>query len=213
MQPYLSNAGYRVIAIDLLGFGSAPKPKHANYTYHDHVAYIDAIIAQQNITSPFALIGHSMGGLIAARYGKLHPDNINALVLLHPPLYIDSEEARATLRKTNALYRFLLDSRYRRIGWIIIKTVLRRHIGQHSLTAREKSLLNVIEAAELFDDLKDISTKTLLVAGLRDRAEYIENLAHTKLRPSITVLKEDVAHHSPIHEPELIQQRILSFIE
>lgn len=213
MQPYLSEAGYRVIAVDLLGFGDAPKPKHANYDYKDHVAYIDTVIAHQNITEPFALVGHSMGGLIAARYSNVHPDKISSLILLHPPLYADPEEARLTLRNTSILYRFLLDSRYRRIGWMIIKTIARRHIGRHSLTAREQSLMNVIEVAELFDDLQHISKKTLLVVGLKDRPIYEENLARNPLSRLVTVLKEDVAHHSPILEPELIQQRIITFLD
>jgi pimeloyl-ACP methyl ester carboxylesterase len=213
MQPYLSKAGYHVIAIDLLGFGDAPKPKYANYDYKDHVEYINAIIAHQNITEPFTLVGHSMGGLIAARYSNVHPDKVSSLILLHPPLYANPEEARLTLRNTNALYRFLLDSWYRRIGWVIIKTIARRHIGRHNLTAREQSLVNVIEAAELFDDLRHISKKTLLIIGLKDGAIYEENLTLNALNRLITVLKENVAHHSPIREPELIQQRIITFLD
>jgi pimeloyl-ACP methyl ester carboxylesterase len=212
MQPYLSGAGYRVIAIDLLGFGNAPKPRSAKYDYADHVSYVDSIVCQLGINQPFVITGHSMGALIAARYSKVFPDKISSQILLHPPLYKDLVEARATLRNTGILYRFLLDSRYRRLGWMLVKVLAYYRIGKHSLTSREQSLRNVIEKAELFDDFKNTDTNTMLVVVLRDRAEYVTNVSNHSLSKSVTVLKADVTHHSPIQEPYLIQEKILHFI-
>ena len=31
---------YTVITIDLLGFGNSPKPKHSNYDYEEHLAWV-----------------------------------------------------------------------------------------------------------------------------------------------------------------------------
>jgi cis-3-alkyl-4-acyloxetan-2-one decarboxylase len=212
MQPFLTNAGYRVITVDLLGFGDAPKPHSASYNYEDHIAYIDSVITMLKITQPFVLVGHSMGALLAARYGNVFPNRVSALILLHPPLYTTPHEARATLRNTGMLYRFLLDSNYRRIGWALIKGFAYTKIGKHSRHSRERSLQNVIEQAKVFSDLKRSATDTLLIVGLRDRAEYLQNVSDALLAESVTVIKENVTHHSPIEEPALIQRRILDFI-
>jgi pimeloyl-ACP methyl ester carboxylesterase len=212
LRPHLTQAGYRVIVIDSLGFGNAPKPRGANYDYKDHVAYIDRTIRQLGIDQPVTIIGHSMGALIAARYSNDYPDKVNSLVLIHPPIYKDTKEASATLRRTSMLYRFLLDSRYRRLGWMIIKTLAFKHIGSHSIASRERSLCNVIEKAELLTDLKNITTETMLIVGLRDRTEYITNLTQHPLSKSVTIVKEDVTHHSPIQKPDLILEKILQFI-
>ena len=67
LQPHLSAEGYRVIAIDLLGFGDAPKPKYSDYSYQEHIAYLDAVIKKLRLKQPFILIGHSMGALLATR--------------------------------------------------------------------------------------------------------------------------------------------------
>lgn len=212
LQPHLTRAGYRVITIDLLGFGNAPRPRHSDYSYDAHVSYLHASIKDLHLSSPYILIGHSMGALLAARYGRLHPGSVWTLILLHPPLYKDSAEAYATLRATNRLYRFLLDSHYRRLGWALIKTFAGYYIRNHGRAARERSLKNVIEKAEAFDDLKTISVRTMLIVGLKDRVEYANNLVLHDISEAITVFEEEVTHHSPIRSTDLVQERILYFL-
>jgi pimeloyl-ACP methyl ester carboxylesterase len=213
LQPRLSAAGYRVISIDMLGFGNAPKPSAARYDYQDHIEYIHQTIEMLNIHKPFILIGHSMGALLAARYTRTYPLRVSSLILLHPPLFLSEEEVRTVLRKTGILYRFLLDSRYRRLGWILLKIVAFQHISRHSRLARERSMRNVIEAAEISADLKQIATDTLLVLGLKDRPEYADNVPRLAISKSVTIVEENVNHHSPVLNPSLIQDRISGFIK
>jgi pimeloyl-ACP methyl ester carboxylesterase len=212
LQPLLSKAGYRIIAIDLLGFGKATKPTDGQYDYDDHVAFVHTTLQEIGITNKFHLIGHSMGALIASRYGTLYPDDVHSLILLHPPLYASPHEARQTLRSTGMLYRFLLDSSYRQLAWLIIRSLPISIIGRHSQQSREKSLRNVIEAAEIFDDLSSIRTDTLLVVGTNDRKEYIANIAKFQLSEAVTVTLEAVNHHSPRNQPLLLRDTILTFI-
>lgn len=212
LQPYFTRSGYRVIAIDLLGFGNAPKPRDAAYTYEEHIAYIQTIIEGQGIHEPFIMIGHSMGALIAARYEAIHGAKISSLILLHPPLYKNSLQAQVTLRRTGKLYRFLLDSRFRRVGWVLIKMILFEYIARHSAESRELSMRNVIEKAQILDDLRQTDSRTLLLVGLRDRKEYVHNLKTHHLSASVTARLEDVTHHSPVQETPLVYEAIQQFI-
>ena len=151
-----------------------------------------------------------MGALLAARYAVLHPNRVGRLVLLNPPLYRDSDQARETLRNTNRLYRFLLDSKLRQAGWQVVK--LLPNIAPHSKLARELSLKNVIEKAQIFDDLSRIETDTLLVVGEEDRAEYLVNLENEQVSESVKVELIPTKHHSPITHAADIYRIINAFI-
>jgi pimeloyl-ACP methyl ester carboxylesterase len=87
LVPLLSNK-YRVITVDLLGFGGSPAPEDATYTLEEHVAWLRATIKALGLKAPFILVGHSLGGLIASRYAAQHPGKVSRLVLVSPPIYL-----------------------------------------------------------------------------------------------------------------------------
>src|SRR5262249_16664421 len=80
------NAGMRVVAPDLRGFGDTAKIPEGGY-YHfpdyffDVADLIDALEAQKP-GLPLYLIGHSMGGTIATLYSRSFPDKVTKLALL-----------------------------------------------------------------------------------------------------------------------------------
>ena len=213
LRPYLVTAGYRVVVIDLLGFGQAAKSRSDEYSYDDQVAYLDQIVKCLGLSNPFHLVGHSMGAVISARYALLRPRNIKSLILLHPPLYTSSIQAMQTLENTNAVYRYLLGSRHKDRAWKILARAFPAVIAAHSPEARERSLRNVIAKAELLTDLVKMKTDTLLFVGLKDRAVYLTNLSKTPVSSSVKVVKENVGHHSVVRQPRLVQKTILHFIE
>ena len=86
-------AGYRVIAFDNRGFGFSDKPA----TGYDNASYARLTVALlDSLHLPEAvLIGHSMGGAIAAEVAIAHPERVRGLVLIgsaglgarEPPLF------------------------------------------------------------------------------------------------------------------------------
>lgn len=210
--PLLASKGLRVITIDLLGFGDAPKPKGSSYDYRAHTEHVGDVIALLGINQPFTLVGHSMGALVASHFTNDNPDKVKSLVLLHPPLYKNRLDARKTLRSTNGFYRFLLDSKYRRIGWIFLKLTLHSQIGRHTLLAREKSLQNIIEPTKIFAELENTTVSTLLFIGNKDRPQYADNLKTATLSDRVVVVKANVAHHSPVRNPRFVHETIWQFL-
>jgi pimeloyl-ACP methyl ester carboxylesterase len=73
-------AGYRVIAFDNRGFGFSDKPA----TGYDNASYARLTLALlDSLHLPDAvLIGHSMGGAIAAEVAIAHPERVRGLVLI-----------------------------------------------------------------------------------------------------------------------------------
>ena len=79
LSPVLS-AGYRVIAFDNRGFGFSEQPAHG-YHNADYVRLVVALLDSLRISSA-VLVGHSMGGAIAAEVALTHPDRVRGLVLI-----------------------------------------------------------------------------------------------------------------------------------
>lgn len=67
MIPILVQAGHRVIAPDLVGFGRSDKPsKRSDYTYQRHVDWITSVVLQLDLTN-ITLVCQDWGGLIGLR--------------------------------------------------------------------------------------------------------------------------------------------------
>lgn len=212
LRPLLITAGYRVITIDLIGFGKAPKPRKAFYDYPAFMEHLRAAITSLNLRQPFTLVGHSMGALLAVRYALLYPEEIAAVISIHQPLFKNSTEAAASIRSSSR-HRLLVDSRFRRAAWLVVKAFRYRHIRNHSAVARERSLLHVIEKAEGLNDLAKITKPTLLIVGRDDRAEYLKNLPQARRNPAITSLVVNTGHHSPYFQPEETFRWIEKFLK
>jgi pimeloyl-ACP methyl ester carboxylesterase len=72
----------RYVALDLPGFGASEKPAAAYDTVYFRDALDDAVAALGLGT--FALVGHSLGGFIAAEYAGAQPERVSRLALIAP---------------------------------------------------------------------------------------------------------------------------------
>lgn len=78
-------AHHRVIAIDLPGFGGSRKPD-VPYSLPAFTERISRFIDRWT-TGPLVLVGHSMGGEIAASVALARPDRVKRLILIAPAGY------------------------------------------------------------------------------------------------------------------------------
>ena len=78
--PPLVSAGYRVIAFDNRGFGFSDQPAHG-YHNADYVRLVVALLDSLGVASA-VLVGHSMGGTIAADVALAQPDRVRGMVLI-----------------------------------------------------------------------------------------------------------------------------------
>ncbi|KQQ85675.1 alpha/beta hydrolase [Aureimonas sp. Leaf324] len=79
----LTEAGYRVIAPDQIGFCKSSKPEGYQFSFPDLATRTHALVAELGIEKP-VVVGHSMGGMLAARYTLMFPDDVGQLVLVNP---------------------------------------------------------------------------------------------------------------------------------
>ncbi|MDB6123512.1 MAG: 2-hydroxy-6-oxo-6-phenylhexa-2,4-dienoate hydrolase [Pedosphaera sp.] len=78
----LANAGYRVVVPDQIGFGKSSKPD-IHYSFHEMAAQTKELLEQLGI-SRVAVVGHSMGGMLATRFALLYPESVTELTLEDP---------------------------------------------------------------------------------------------------------------------------------
>ncbi|KAJ7250772.1 alpha/beta-hydrolase [Mycena rebaudengoi] len=78
-------SGYRVIMPDQVGFCKSTKPAHYQFSLQQLAANTRGLLAALGADArPATVIGHSMGGMTAIRYGLLYPDDVEALALVNP---------------------------------------------------------------------------------------------------------------------------------
>lgn len=80
--PFLINEGYRVIVPDQVGWGRSDKPEI--YYSFNLLANNTAVLLDSLQIHKIILIGHSMGGMLAARFAMLFPVRVEKLILENP---------------------------------------------------------------------------------------------------------------------------------
>jgi pimeloyl-ACP methyl ester carboxylesterase len=166
---------YHVIAIDLLGFGKSAAPANARFTIEEHVEALDRTIDGLRLDRKFVLVGHSMGALIAARYASEHSRNLDGLVLISLPIYLDPENvANPTERLAMRLYRMAFESlRGNKARTILDAAILGSfspiknalQLNDDNWHAFDLSLVNTIETQTVVGDIANTTTPIHILYG------------------------------------------------
>ena len=116
----LTEAGYRVVVPDQIGFGKSSKPQgelHFDTLARNTIALLDHLqIAKADV------IAHSLGGMLAVRIARAYPDRVDHLVLTAPigledyRLYVPPTPTEKILENEDRLtaegYRRQLETNY-----------------------------------------------------------------------------------------------------
>jgi pimeloyl-ACP methyl ester carboxylesterase len=78
----LCRNGYRVIVPDQIGFGKSSKPD-IHYSFHLLAAETKKLLDTLGVKQ-VAVVGHSMGGMLATRFALMYPGAVSHLILENP---------------------------------------------------------------------------------------------------------------------------------
>lgn len=181
----LKSKGYRVIIPDQIGFGKSSKPEHYQYSFYN-LALNSAKLLDFLEISSFAVVGHSMGGMLATHFTYLYPKKVQKLVLLNPiglepylqyakfkdPDFFYSMEKIKTPEKMRAYQKKnYYDGKWRPA----YEKLLEPHIGQMQGPDWERVAWNnaltygPIFSEDITSKFSKIKTPTFLIIGTRDR--------------------------------------------
>jgi pimeloyl-ACP methyl ester carboxylesterase len=116
----LRNEGFRVIVPDQIGYGRSSKPIIPYYLV-DMARNTRALLQSLNISKAM-IVGHSMGGMLAARFATQYPDVTERLVLFNPIGLTDARFNNPSGDPEEA-YRRVLASTYQTIRASLMRYV------------------------------------------------------------------------------------------
>lgn len=176
----LAEAGWRVIAIDLLGYGYSSKPRRAEYTIDSQARMVCGLLEKLGIEQAH-LIGSSYGGAVAATCALDYPRRVRKLVLVGA--VANNDPTRFLLMRLfgsplvgDIVSPLLIGSR------TLLRRRMKRVYDRHALILDERR----VEARHR--PLRAASTQRAIVRTVRRwDAARIEREAHLLAQPTLLV--------------------------
>jgi pimeloyl-ACP methyl ester carboxylesterase len=140
VAPALADAGLRVLAPDLRGFGDGPRaPAGSYYYFADYVADLGALADELARDRALFIVGHSMGGVVATLFAGTFPARVAKLAVLEglgPPdsTFGDAPDRMRDFIETSRKYRRSVDAER---GMVDLDDVVRRLSMSHPSIAPE----------------------------------------------------------------------------
>jgi pimeloyl-ACP methyl ester carboxylesterase len=218
----LADAGYRVVAVDLPGFGEAP------ITPGEQAPWADVLRAMDELTlERAALVGNSFGGAVALRAAVVAPDRVSSLALISAPspamepspdleAVWEAEEAALERGDIEAAVEAVVNA------WTLpdASRELRDRVAamQQRALALQAEASSATEAPDPVEQrpeaLAQLSVPTLVAAGELDKRDFrqgAEAMARTLPRARHAVI-EGAGHLAPLETPEAFRELVLALL-
>ncbi|RTL53011.1 MAG: alpha/beta hydrolase [Bradyrhizobiaceae bacterium] len=213
----LSEAGYRVIAVDQIGFCKSSKPDNYQFTFQQLAGNTRALLASLGIEHS-VIMGHSTGGMLAIRYALMYPDAVDQLVLVDPigledwkakgvpwlsldgwlqrEQRVSADTIRAYERAT--YYAGTWDPSYE--PWVQMLAGMYRGLGREAVQWSSARLYDMIATQPVFYEFERLSRPVLLMIGDKDTTAIGKDTAPPDIRPTLgnyPVLGKEAAARIP----------------
>lgn len=182
----LSAAGFRVVVPDQIGFCASTKPEAYQFSFHQLADNTNRLLASLDIGKA-TVIGHSMGGMLAARYALSFPDATEKLVMVDP-LGLEDWKAKGVPYATiDQLYQQELKTSFDSIKayqlkfyyngqwkpeydrWVAMAAGLYGGPGKEIVARNQAQTSDMIYTQPVLYEFGAIRVPTLLMVGALDR--------------------------------------------
>ncbi len=229
----LRAAGFRVVVPDQIGFGRSSKPI-IPYNFHDMALNSRTLLQSLGITKA-AIVGHSMGGMLAARFAASYPDMTDRAVLYDPigltdtrwtqPWHSAEEAYKTTMARTpdqawEASYANI--ERYFPGAWKPEYEQYVRILYAPTLSSdwpRLAMVRSIYQQITYLDpvvhDWEHIKAKTLVLGGEKDGQSFPALAKHiADTIPGAELIIIPGAGHVPhIQMPDVFNRAVLKFLK
>jgi pimeloyl-ACP methyl ester carboxylesterase len=198
----LRDRGFRVIAVDQIGFCKSTKPAHYQFTFQQLAGNTHALLVSLGIEHA-TVIGHSMGGMLGMRYALMYSNAVDQLVLVDPIGLEDWKEKGVPWQSVDAWYQTELkttadsirnyqratyyagtwDSKYER--WVQMLAGLYRGPGRERVAWNAALVDDMAMTQPVFYEFERIPVPVLLMIGDKDNTAVGKNLAPPDIRATL----------------------------
>ena len=235
----LSLMGRHAVALDLPGFGLSDKPIDVDYTIGKFVKVIvdfmykaGMVVAEAekvNVSNnnKISIIGHSLGGYIAAQLAIEYPDLIDKLVLIDTSGMLDGqptpllqEYLNAAMNPTKENVRSVFEQLVAapvRISDALVYGFIHR-INQpgakHAFKSAYDNSVYTQIGADRLRQIGDNSIPTLLIWGRQDQLIPLRyfKIFQESIKDSQVVIVEDAGHAPFSEKPAIVTELLHKFI-
>jgi pimeloyl-ACP methyl ester carboxylesterase len=224
----LRREGYRVIAIDQIGFGRSSKPI-LSYSFSLHAANTRRLLDHLGIAVT-DVVTHSMGGMVGSRLASSYPDRVGRLAMINQIGLTDARGSRPW-RETAEVYRTSLARDYAEIVkgmrayYVAWKPEYLKYVRIHYgwTQSGDWPRLAMIRALHqqavygdpVVGDWPRIRAPTLVIGGDRDGANFpalarsvVDALPDAQLH-----LIPNVGHNPQFERPDLLFPPLVAFLK
>jgi len=213
----LSDAGYRVIAPDQIGFCTSSKPENYQYSFQQLASNTHALLSRLGIQKT-SLLGHSTGGMLATRYALQYPEQVEQLALVNPIGLEDWKALGVPYRTVDQWYdrelKLSADGirNYERSTyyagrwkpefdrWVDMLAGLNKGPGHAQVAWNSALIYDMIFTQPVFYEFKNLKMPTLLLIGTADTTAIGSDIASPAVKAKIghyDVLGKQVAQLIP----------------
>ena len=198
--------GFRVIVPDQIGFGKSSKPQSFRYSFQQLALNTKTLLDSLHI-SKTAVLGHSMGGMLATRFALMYPE-ITEKLILENPIGLEDYKQLTPYKPVDYWYKNELAQNYEKIkqyqlvfyydnhwkpeyeqwvnllaGWTINK--------DYPLIAWNAALTyDMIFTQPVVQEFSLLKCPTLLIIGTRDRTALGKALASPEVQKTMGLYNE-----------------------
>ena len=213
----LSDAGYRVIAPDQIGFCTSSKPDHYQYSFQQLANNTHQLLEKLGIQKA-TLLGHSTGGMLATRYALMYPEQTEQLAMVNPigledwkalgvpSLTVDQWYERELKVSAEGIRKYQLTTYY--VGrwkpeyerWVDMYAGLSNGPGHTRVAWNSALIYDMIFTQPVYYEFKHLQMPTLLLIGTADNTAIGKDVAPPAVKAKLgdyAVLGKQVARLIP----------------
>jgi pimeloyl-ACP methyl ester carboxylesterase len=198
----LSEAGYRVVVPDQIGFCKSSKPAHLQYSFQELARNTHAMLVSLGIDSAI-VIGHSTGGMLGVRYALMYPQQVGQLLLVDPIGLEDWKAEGVPARSVDEWYARELETTADRIRryeqatyfggqwraeydqWVEMLAGMYRGAGRKIVAWNSALLYDMIYTQPIVYELPKLAVPTVLFIGDKDTTAIAKDTAPPDVRAKL----------------------------
>ncbi|KJD36733.1 alpha/beta hydrolase [Tamlana sedimentorum] len=202
----LASEGYRVIVPDQIGFGKSSKPNHFHYTFQQLAQNTKTLLDSLNVKKT-AILGHSMGGMLATRFALMYPETTEKFILENP-IGLEDWKLKVPYKPVEWWYNNELKKSYEGIKkyqlvnyydnkwkpeydqWVNLLAGWTLNSSYETIAWNNALTYDMIFTQPVVYEFKNITAPTLLIIGTRDRTALGKPLVTEAVRKTMGLYAE-----------------------